>query len=455
MQVTSLGIGSGLDLESLVEAFIDAEAIPEEIRLQQKEERLDIELSGVGSFKSALSSFDSILAKLSEDDAFSKQVINTSGSALSVESNGYASNGSFKVDVETVAQGNKYNSTIFAGGSTSTVGSGNLIFGNGTDSFNVAIDAADSLSVIRDKINQDSNNFGVTVNIVNGDSGSFLVFGNDQTGLANRLTITNDNASLDSISTDNNEIQLAQNAKILIDGTTAAFSDTNEFKNVIEDLTINVSEVTVPGSPVTVDIGQDVESGEALIDEFISGYNELMASLTGLGAPKQGRLAFDPSVRQAKQGITNMVIENVQGLTGSIDSLQDIGLEINRDGFLEKSTFSSENIATGSERLQNALSTKLSDVSELFSSNNGLAKQMSDFIGSYIDSDGILTERQTSLNSRLSDIPDEYQALEDRLRSYEETLRKQFTFLDSTVSQYNATGAYLTSALANLTPKSE
>lgn len=455
MQVTSLGIGSGLDLESLVEAFIDAEAIPEEIRLQQKEERLDLELSGVGSFKSALSSFDSILAKLSEDDAFSKQVINTSGSALSVKSNGYASNGSFNVDVKAVAQGNKYNSTIFAGGSTSTVGSGNLIFGNGTDSFNVAIGATDSLSVIRDKINQDSNNFGVTVNIVNGDSGSFLVFGNEQTGLANRLTIANDNASLDDISTNNNEVQLAQNAEILIDNTTTAFSDTNEFKNVIEDLTINVSEITVPGSPVTVDIGQDVESGEALIDEFISGYNELMASLTGLGAPKQGRLAFDPSVRQAKQGITNMVIENVQGLTGSINSLQDIGLEINRDGFLEKSTFSSENIATGSERLQNALSTKLSDVSELFSSNNGLAKQMSDFIGSYIDSDGILTERQTSLNSRLSDIPDEYQALEDRLRSYEETLRKQFTFLDSTVSQYNATGAYLTSALANLTPKSE
>jgi flagellar hook-associated protein 2 len=455
MQVTSLGIGSGLDLESLVEAFIDAEAIPEEIRLQQKEERLDLELSGVGSFKSALSSFDSILEKLSEDDAFNKQVINTSGSALSVKSNGSASNGSFKVDVEAVAQGNKYNSTIFAGGSSSTVGSGNLIFGNGTDSFNVAIGATDSLSVIRDKINQDSNNFGVTVNIVNGDSGSFLVFGNDQTGLANRLTITNDNASLDSISTDNNEIQLAQNAKIIIDGTTTAFSDTNEFKNVIEDLTINVSEVTVLGSPVTVDIGQDVESGEALIDEFISGYNELMASLTGLGAPKQGRLAFDPSVRQAKQGLTNMVIENVQGLTGSIDSLQDIGLEINRDGYLEKSTFSSENIATGSERLQQALSTKLSDVSELFSSNNGLAKQMSEFIGSYIDSDGILTERQSSLNSRISDIPDEYQALEDRLRSYEETLRKQFTFLDSTVSQYNATGAYLTSALANLTPKSE
>ena len=240
----------------------------------------------------------------------------------------------------------------------------------------------------------------------------------------------------------------------MLDGTTEAFSATNEFKNVIEDLTINVSEVTTVGSPVSIDIEQDVDSGEALIDEFIAGYNELMTSLVGLGAPKQGRLAFDPSVRQVKQGITDMVIQSVQGLTGSIDSLQDIGLEINKDGFLQKSTFSSETIETGSQRLQNALSTKLSEVNDLFSSENGIAKKMSEFIGSYIDSDGFLTERQNSLNSRISDIPDEYQALEDRLRSYEDTLRKQFTFLDTTVSQYNATGSYLTSALANISSQS-
>ena len=213
MQVTSLGIGSGLDLESLVTAFVNAQAIPEEIRLQEKEERLSLELSGVGSFKSSLSSFDSILTKLSEEDAFNQQVINTSSNALSVKSNGLASNGNFKVDVEQLAQGNKYNSTIFAGGSSSTVGSGNLTFGNGTDNFSVAIAATDTLSDIRDKINEDSNNFGVTVNIVNGDTGSFLVFGNQDTGLANRLTITNDNASLDSISTNNTEVQLAQDAK--------------------------------------------------------------------------------------------------------------------------------------------------------------------------------------------------------------------------------------------------
>ena len=57
MNITSAGIGSGLDLESIIEAFVTAESVPTEIRLQQKEERISLELSGLGSFKSALSSF--------------------------------------------------------------------------------------------------------------------------------------------------------------------------------------------------------------------------------------------------------------------------------------------------------------------------------------------------------------------------------------------------------------
>ncbi|GLX77648.1 flagellar hook-associated protein 2 [Thalassotalea insulae] len=448
--ITALGIGSGLDLEGIVEAYVNSVAIPEEIRLQEKEERLGLELSGVGSFKSALSSFDDILSRLAEDDAFSKQILTSSSSAVEVTSNGFASNGSFSIDVEQLAQSNKYNSTVFAGGSSSTVGSGNLTFGNGTDSFVVAIDAADSLSDIRDKINSASDNFGVNVNIVNGDTGSFLVFGNENTGVDNRLTISTDDASLDNISTNNTEVQLAQDAKIIIDGTTTAYSGTNEFKNIIEDLTINVSEKTVAGSPATITIEQDVESGEELIDEFIKGYNAVFDSLTGLGAPEQGRLAFDPNVRQVKQGLANMVIESISGLTGSIDSLRDIGLEVNKDGYLEKSTFSSPNIPTGSERLNNALSTQLEDVAEFFSSSNGLAQQMSDYLGTFIDSDGVLTQRQTSLNEQISEIPDEWQALEDKLRNYESTLRSQFTYLDSVVSQFNATSAFLTSSLANI-----
>jgi flagellar hook-associated protein 2 len=135
-------------------------------------------------------------------------------------------------------------------------------------------------------------------------------------------------------------------------------------------------------------------------------------------------------------------------LTGSIESLSDIGLELNRDGKLEKSTFSYENFGSGQQRLDNTLENKLTELGELFASPTGIATQMADMIDGYIGSDGVLTQRVTILNERVSGIADEFSELEARLRSYEETLRNQFSFLDATVSQYNATGAFLTSALA-------
>ncbi|MBU2869976.1 flagellar filament capping protein FliD [Colwellia sp. E2M01] len=444
--ITSLGIGSGLQLESIVEAYIDAEAIPQELRLQEKEERLSLELSGVGSFKSSLATFNDTLEKLIDPDAFNKQVISSSSSAIEVKTNGFASNGSFNVEVNQLATGTRLNSQTFAD-SSSVVGSGTLTFANGTDAFDVVIDPADSLSAIRDKINAQSENFGVTANIINGGSGSFLVFDSQVTGAANALNISTSDVSLDGISTNNTVVTSAQDAQITIDGTLIN-SSTNEFKNTIEDVTITAKTVTAASSPAVLSIEQDKESGSELIDEFINGYNALVTELTGLSAPLQGRLAFDPNVRQVKSQLSDIVIQGVTGLTGSLNGLADIGLELNKDGLLQKSTFSSDNIPSGQERLDNALNNNLTDLGEVFASSNGIATQMANMIDSYIASDGVLTQRQTSLNEQVSSIEDEWTELETRLRSYEETLRSQFSFLDATVSEYNATAEWLTSALA-------
>lgn len=456
MAVTSLGIGSGIDLESLVVAYIDAEAIPQEIRLQEKEERLNLELSGVGSFKSALSSFNDILTKLSDIDAFNKQVTASDSSAVEVKTNGFASNGSFEIDVEQLAQGSRRQSTL-QGASTDILGAGTLTFSAGSETFDVTIGASDTLSDIRDSINAQAENFGVTANIINTDAGTYLVYNSEVSGDVNNLTVSSTgSAALNNISSLSTQgvDDVAQDARVYVDGNLIT-SDTNEFNNSIEDITFTVSEVTTVGSPATISVSQDSEYGNELIDEFISGYNALVDNLTGLAAPKQGRLAFDPNVRQVKQDLVNTVIETVSGVSGSFSALSDIGLELDRNGNLRKSTFSSANISSGQEKLDYALENKLPDLGELFASSNGIATQMSNMIDGYISSDGVLTQRQNTLNERVSGIADEYANLEDRLRSYEETLRKQFTYLDSTISQYNATSSYLTGVLAGLTPKSD
>jgi flagellar hook-associated protein 2 len=447
MNLTSLGVGSGIDLESIVTAFVDAEAVPREIRLQNKEEKLTLELSGVGSFKSSLSEFDSILKKLAAPDAFNKQIIDVSSDAVEVTTNGFASNGSFNIEVETLATGSRLQSQVYTS-STDTVGSGTLTLGAGADTFDVVIDASDDLSAIRDKINEQSENFGVTANIINSDSGSFLVFNSEITGAANNLTISASDPSLAGISTNNTVEQTAQDAVIYIDGNKVTNSS-NEFKNVIEDVTITAKKENL-GSPATLSVSQDEESGTKLINEFVDGFNALVNNLTGLGAPKQGRLAFDPNLRQVKQQLTNLVIDNVSGLTGGLDSLSKIGIDITRTGTLEVSSASSTSLSSGKDRLADALENNLSEVGEIFASTNGVATSMTDIISTYTGTSGTLTQRQSSLNEQLSGITLEYENLEAYLRNYEDTLRKRFTFLDNTIAQYNATGTYLDSALAGL-----
>jgi len=452
--ITSLGIGSGLQLESLVTAFIDAEAIPNEIRLQEKQDSLELELSGVGSFKSALSSFDTILDKLTASAAFNKQKVSVSSSAIEVTTNGFASNGSFSVDVQQLAKGSQLKSVAY-GASTDLVGNGTLTLTAGTNTFDVAIDAADDLSAVRDKINQQAESFGVTANIINGDSGSYLIFNSTITGAANNLTVTTSDASLNNISVNNTQTaeQISTDAIITVDGETIT-QDNNIFKNIIEDVTITAKELS-SGTPAVLTLEQDEENGADLLNEFVAGFNELVDQLTGLGASKQGRLAFDASVRQVKQQITNVAIQTVSGLSGPLSALTDLGLELDKDGKLQISTFTSENIATGADRMSNALQNNSESIGELFASSNGIATQMSSIIDSYIDFDGVLEQRETSLEERLSGVADEWEALESRLRSYEDTLRKQFTALDTTIAQYNATGDFLTSSLANLFPKNE
>lgn len=452
MSITSLGVGSGIDLESIVKSFIDAEAVPQEIRLQAKEEKLTLELSGVGSFKSSLSTFDAILKKLTLPDAFNKQVIDVSTDDIEVTSNGFASNGNFNVEVEALALGSRLQSQTFAS-SANTVGSGTLTFAAGSDTFDVIIDTADDLSAIRDKINEQSANFGVTANIINTDAGSFLVFNSEITGAANNLTVTTSDASLDAISTNNSTEQASQDAIIYIDGNKITNSS-NEFNNVIEDVTITAKKVNL-GTPAELSIAQDHENGSALIHEFVDGFNSLINNLVGLAAPKQGRLAFDPNLRQVKQQLTDLVIHNVPGMTGGIKALNSIGIDITRTGTLEVSSFSSNSLASGKERLDQALENNLAEVGELFASSNGVATKMSELIETYTDSNGTLTVRQTNLNEQLSGIKQEYTDLEARLRDYEATLRKRFTFLDQTVSKFQATGTYLESALANLNPKKD
>ncbi|MGI9287408.1 MAG: flagellar cap protein FliD N-terminal domain-containing protein, partial [Pseudomonadales bacterium] len=66
--ITSIGTGSGIDLEGLVGQILEAERAPAEQRLDLREAETEASISAYGNLKSTLSAFQATLADLSDAD---------------------------------------------------------------------------------------------------------------------------------------------------------------------------------------------------------------------------------------------------------------------------------------------------------------------------------------------------------------------------------------------------
>lgn len=127
---------------------------------------------------------------------------------------------------------------------------------------------------------------------------------------------------------------------------------------------------------------------------------------------------------------------------GPFGSIFDIGLGVKKDGYLEKSSLV--------RSLNEAMDDNYDDIGKAFAGDNGVAKQLEELLGNYVDSKGILKQRETSLNSQLDDLEDDVLNHEYRMKSMEEGLRQKYAGLDVLIAQMQQTQSYLGAQLANL-----
>jgi len=158
--ITSSGLGSGLDIKSLVQQLVDAERAPQSTDLDTKEASLQAQLSAYGSLKSAASAFEDSVKSLGNSSNFQSRLANTSDSTVfTASATSSASSGSYSVEVEALAKSHKLTSMAF--GSGEPVGTGTLTVAVGSKSMNLTLsDTNDSLDAIRDAINGAKDNPG-------------------------------------------------------------------------------------------------------------------------------------------------------------------------------------------------------------------------------------------------------------------------------------------------------
>ena len=189
--IVSTGIGSGLDVNGLVQQLVAAEGQPVQQRLIVRESEFQSQLSAFGSFRSALDALKTAAERLGDGEATSaRSVVSSNEDAVTVTAEPAAVPATYTVAITNLATNERLTSGAFAD-SQAAVGTGNLTLSIGGESFTVAIDEGNNtLEGIRAAVNESTENTGVQATIINAEGASYLVFVGDDTGSDNTTPVT-------------------------------------------------------------------------------------------------------------------------------------------------------------------------------------------------------------------------------------------------------------------------
>lgn len=449
MPITASGIGSGLDIASLVSQLVAAESEPATARLNAKEITLGSELSAYGTLKSALSTFQSSVTKLEDELAF--QVFNatsSNGDVFTSTASDTAVAGKYNIEVMQIAESDKVRSGDFTA-STEVVGTGTLDISLGATTFQLTIDSDNNtLEGIRDAINSATDNPGITATLINVDSGTQLIFSSEQIGASNTISVAAvDDDAMDGFdltrldSANLVSLQTAKDAIIKVDTQTVT-RDSNSFSDVISGVTFSLVKAQ-PGTIETLTVGSDNASIKKDIKSFVTNYNVLIGVMKGLSNYDEttkvaGALNGD-SILRGIQGKLQQALSTTIG-EGTFSNLSELGITLGDGG----------SYVIDDAKLDSMLANDLNDVQAFFSSSGGMAQNFTNALAGYVDNDGIIDSRSDGLQERLDSIDDSRDKLVRRMAAYESRLSLQFTAMDILVSQLQSTGNFLTQQLAGL-----
>lgn len=440
--ITAGGIATGLDVNSIVSQLMALERRPLD-QLIQKEDAVKAQISAYGTLKSALSTFASAMAALTDVSKFQPYAGSSSNeTAVGVSLGSGAAPGSFALNVTQLASNHKLATGAYA--ADAVIGTGTLDFAVAGETFTVTIDATNStLTGIRDAINTASGNSKVSASIINGSDGARLILTSRESGAAGTIQVTvagdgdgndSDPAGLSALSFGGGaqnltQVTAGQDAALSIDGF-AVTSASNDVTTAVDGVTFNLK---AQGTS-TVTINRDDSAITTAAQDFAKAYNDLKEAIATL---RKGDLANDSSLRSIESRLSS-VLQTSAGIGGTFSYLTEIGVSLDRNGKMQ----------VDAARLGDALSINPSAVIGLFThATEGFPTRLKDAADSLTRSDGLIAGREEGLNGRVRSLEDQQQRLERRLAMVEKNLRAQFTALDTLVSQLQSTGAFLAQQL--------
>ena len=444
------GIGSGLDVKSIISQLMTLESRPL-TNLQQKESEYQAQLSAYGKLKSTLSNIQTSMDELrfaSRYQDFSPSSSNPD--AFTATADATAAAGSYNVVVNNLAASHKISSGTLAD-TTTALGTGSIDISVGAASFSVALDATNNtLGGIRDAINNAPDNAGVNATIITDVNGSHLVLSSQDSGTSNALSITindDDASTTDGLGLSQmldagsgyafNEITAAADASLTVDGFTIS-SASNIVQGAVQGITLNLAQAG--GASGTVTVARDNEAVKEKVSNFVTAYNEYQFML-GINKGENGDLNGDTTLIHLDNQIRDIFNNASASATGAYQYLSQLGVSTDKTGIL----------SLDESKLTSALEQDFDGVVSFFSnSTDGFGNRMDTLLDSFVATDGLLDSRTDGLNSRIDYLDSQKDRMLARLEAVEQRYVRQFGALDAMIAQMNNTGNFLAQQLASL-----
>lgn len=147
----------------------------------------------------------------------------------------------------------------------------------------------------------------------------------------------------------------------------------------------------------------------------------------------------DAAVRGISDQIRRIVGSDVSE-AGAFRMLSNIGVSVQANGTLK----------LDAARFDEALTSDRRSVETLLGGGAGIGTQLSSALGRYLDDDGGLKFKDTTLRNRQEDLSDQQRDLNRRMGALERRYLAQFTALDQAIGKMRGTSDYLARQLANL-----
>lgn len=457
--ISSLGIGSGLDLNGLLDKLTKAE----QQRLTPyttQQTSYNAKLTAYGTLKGSLEKFDTLSNDLAKPDFFNNTTASTHDQ-FTITTNAKAVPGNYVVEVEQLAQPQTLTTQATISDQTTELGtsgaSGRTISitqGNPAKTVDIPLnDDQTSLLEMRDAIN--GAKAGVSASIMRvGDNKYQLALSSSTTGESNKMSVkvNNDDALNDILSYDSSipsgamkQTVPAQDAKIKVNGTEIQRS-TNTIADALQGVTLDLKTKTKVDEPQNLVISNDKTGSADKIKSWVDSYNSLLDTFNSLSKFTPVKSGEDQS---AKNGalLGDNTLRGIQSSIKSALSAAQDNPELKGLGNLGITT----NVKTGkleldSEKLKKAIDEKPAQVANFFAGNGtdtGMATEIHNEIQNYIKAGGVLENATKSINTNLDRLNTQITRVTDSIQNTIDRYKQQFVQLDTMMSKLNGTSNYL------------